>query len=717
MKQILGRYASVIVTTIVFVALVVSVLGINIYLSFQTEANAEVVNIAGRQRMLSQRIAKSLSTVSNRLSNGQPLDDVTAELTSATELFDTTLHAFKSGGTTKSTKSGQATLQAVEQQAGIVAVDGALALWLPLQKQISAILTDLESDLGSTNTQKISKQITDAVLYADTNINSVLKLMNDLTNHTENIANQAADRSRTIQAAGILASLLCFGIILYLIFGQLRVSDLAAQSARQETHRIFETVSQGLFLVDKEGNTGSQRSKALNTIFGQAPEANQKFIDFIRPLVTGDDVSKVERYLALLFNPHKKQRLLHDLNPLNQLSVQIEERGQVAHKFLNFSFARVIQENEIVSILISVYDITKEVKLERELESESKRNQQQLSMVKVLLSADSQLLPEFLTHSNKAYNEINQVLRNPAKSSQDFRAKATDIFALIHKIKGESAAMGLDFVSEQCHEFESELERLTKLTSVGGDDFLSLAVMLERLITTNQQIDSVFDVVSSQRRSTQKTAQADPIQAPNEENVNEALLELAKGVAQRQGKQVSLSLAGFDNASLPSTTKLNIVSMASQLLRNALSHGIESPLARNEKGKEETGQVTLALFDEHERGLKLVCEDDGGGFDFEALAQQAEKSGLISRSEGKNATPGRLLNIAFGNKLSSKSDSDEDAGRGIGLNVIGDLANRLNGKISLQTRPNEGSRFIVRIPILEDQLSSDHESKVEVANG
>lgn len=706
----LGRYASVIVTTIVFVALVVGVLGTNFYLSFQTEANAEVVNIAGRQRMLSQRIAKSLGNVRFRFENQQSFATQLDELKSASQLFDTTVNAFKNGGTTKSTKQGTSSLTAVSGASGILAVDEALAIWQPLLAKINKITTAIDSvsNANAAGLDALSADLKDAQAYTDANINTLLKLMNDLTNYTEGVANDAADNSRLIQTLGIIASLVCFAVIMYLIFGQLRVADRAALNAKQETERIFDTVNQGLFLVNQDGRTGSQQSKALESIFGNKLATGESFKKFIQPLISMDDISKVERYLKLLFDPHKKQRLLTDLNPLNKLQIQIEDNGHITNKYLNFGFTRVMQDDEIVSILTSVDDISKEVKLEKELEAETARNEQQLEMVRVLLGADGELLPVFLKNSSATYSQINDILKDPAKTSIDFKSKAESILTLIHKTKGESAAMGLSIISDQCQKFEDEVERLVNTELVGGDDFLTLTIMLERLFSTNEQIYSVFDVLGAHRTA----ASATPI---NTDSANTTLTELAQQIAARQAKKVNLSLAGFENAELPNDMRLNVVSMASQLLRNALAHGIESPTNRQQQGKNEHGKVTLALFSEGRDSYRLICEDDGSGFDFSALAESAIEAGLISAEQRDSVTSSQLAQLVLSSKLSSKQSADDDAGRGVGLKVVSDLAKKLGGKVSLQTKLNEGTRFTVRFSALANRQQSLPNSEASFA--
>jgi len=703
MARLFGRYAAIIVTVVAFLLLVLGVLGLNFYTSFQTEVTAEAVNIAGRQRMLSQRTAKALSNLNFKFTAGTDFSKEIDELKRASTMFDRSLKAFTQGGITDSTKSGETRLEQVTALEGRQVVGQANTLWNPFFGDLSEMVVLLER--STENKTTIARMLDQNVAYANRHINEILKLMNDLTNFQEGVATASADRSRLIQALGIVASLICFSIILFLIFGQLRRADKKALLARQETQQIFETVDQGLFLIDQDLNMGTQHSKELERIFSTKSLAGKNFRSFIGEIVSSADLEKVQRYVKLLFDPHKKQRLLYDLNPLNRLPVQIEKNGELTNKYLRFSFSRVENDGNIDGILASVADISAEVRLANELAEETKRGEKQIEMIGVLLGADAQMLPEFIKGSDQTYQKINQIFRDPARSTKEFKEKADSVMTLIHSTKGEAAVLGLSLVAETCNDIETRIDELKNKTVIAGDDFLTLTIMLDRLISTNEQIKSVQSVISGHSTSSSNGDSNEAHSLGDTDN----LIDLAKQVAHRQRKEVNLGIGGFESPGLTPKLRKDILSLASQLLRNAISHGIEPLAKRRETGKLSEGNIKLALLRESAGNLTLSCEDDGMGVDFDSLRKIAGEQGIIDKRDVDSISSKQLLNLMFRNRLSTRASADMDSGRGAGLGVIGTISNQLGAQVSLQTRLGVGSKFTIRIPSPKsDQPAFNH---------
>ncbi len=697
MSKVFGRYAAIIATVVVFLTLVLGVLGLNFYTSFQTEVTAEAVNIAGRQRMLSQRTAKSLSNLNYKFYTQDDLSIDTAELKAASALFDRSLKAFTNGGETNSTKGGAAFLEQVTSDRGREILSQANELWGPFYDRLSTMVDLAErSSLPISGQRQLSGLIADNVSYANSNINQILKLMNDLTNYQEGQATASADTSRLIQTLGIIASLVCFAIILFLIFGQLQRADRKALLAQRETRKIFETVDQGLFLIDRDFNMGSQQSKELERIFSSGSLAGKNLHTFISDIVSSTDLEKVLRYVRLLFDPHKKQKLLQDLNPLKKLPIQVQDQGELTSKYLRFSFSRVENNGKIEGVLASVSDISNEIRLENELIEETKRNEKQLEMISVLLSADANMLPEFIKSSDRTYEKINQIFRNPARNSSEFKIKADSVLTLVHATKGESSLLGLTIISETCHEIEDKIDQLKLKNDIGGDDFLSLTILLDRLISTNDQMKSVMSAVAGHSQS--------PHTIDSGETRN--LIKLATDVSRRQHKEVVFSTGGFDMPHLAPDLRKNILSLASQLVRNAISHGIESSDIRKTLGKSEQGSVKLCLLQENSGKLILSCEDDGAGINFESIKLEASKNGLIKAEDIDHVSSKQLLQLMLKNRLSTRAAADADAGRGAGLSVLGSISDQLGARVSLQTRQGVGAKFIISIPKTASEMAT-----------
>lgn len=132
------------------------------------------------------------------------------------------------------------------------------------------------------------------------------------------------------------------------------------------------------------------------------------------------------------------------------------------------------------------------------------------------------------------------------------------------------------------------------------------------------------------------------------------------------------------------------------LLRNAVVHGIEPPDARLAAGKPARGSIELRLLRD---GAQLVVEvvDDGRGLDYVAIRRKAIERGLLA--EGLELSNEALARFIFEPGFSTASRLTQDAGRGIGMDVVANQVRQLGGTLDLDSQPGTGTRFTIRLPL------------------
>ncbi|MCC5666222.1 hybrid sensor histidine kinase/response regulator [Nostoc sp. CHAB 5784] len=138
------------------------------------------------------------------------------------------------------------------------------------------------------------------------------------------------------------------------------------------------------------------------------------------------------------------------------------------------------------------------------------------------------------------------------------------------------------------------------------------------------------------------------------------------------------------------------------LVRNAFDHGIEAPQLRRELGKPEQGLIEIRAY---HQGSQTVIEvrDDGQGLNLDRIRRKAAEFYPIQTEEKtitytSNLAESELLDIIFSPGFSTAGKVSEISGRGMGLDIVRTQMNALNGSISVQSLPNQGTIFILKIP-------------------
>ena len=185
-----------------------------------------------------------------------------------------------------------------------------------------------------------------------------------------------------------------------------------------------------------------------------------------------------------------------------------------------------------------------------------------------------------------------------------------------------------------------------------------------------------------------------------------------RDVAKAVGKRVLFEASGGDVRI--DTFVLNAVQGALlHAVRNAVAHGIEAGDAeRSAAGKPVEGRVTLRVS-QRGRLASFACTDDGRGIDFEAVRRIAQKKGL-GLEQGPTMEPEQLLRMLLKGGISTSGMVTEVSGRGIGLDVVREAAERLGGEATVQTDAGKGTTIEIVVPL---SVASFHALVVEASGG
>ncbi|HEX3584734.1 MAG TPA: chemotaxis protein CheA [Candidatus Angelobacter sp.] len=172
---------------------------------------------------------------------------------------------------------------------------------------------------------------------------------------------------------------------------------------------------------------------------------------------------------------------------------------------------------------------------------------------------------------------------------------------------------------------------------------------------------------------------------------------VVRDVAKSCGKEVNLVVTGQDT-DLDKSILDMLAEPLAHLVRNAVDHGIESPAERINDGKPAQGTVTL---DAYHQGNQIVIEvsDDGRGLDRERLIAKAVDRGLIKPGDAAVLGEADINNLIFHPGLSTADQVTAISGRGVGMDVVKTVLEKLKGTVTIRTTPGKGTTFFLKVPL------------------
>lgn len=172
---------------------------------------------------------------------------------------------------------------------------------------------------------------------------------------------------------------------------------------------------------------------------------------------------------------------------------------------------------------------------------------------------------------------------------------------------------------------------------------------------------------------------------------------LVRDISKKIGKQVKLEIIGEDTEA-----DKNVIEALGDplihLIRNSLDHGIETPEERLSQGKEETATIKLKATHEADRVI-IEVEDDGRGIDPEKVKRKAYEKGLITEETLEKISDEEAINLIFLPGFSTKEESSELSGRGVGMDVVRNMVERFNGSVNVWSKKGFGTKVTISLPL------------------
>ncbi|NJL03300.1 MAG: hypothetical protein HC910_23035, partial [Spirulinaceae cyanobacterium SM2_1_0] len=175
---------------------------------------------------------------------------------------------------------------------------------------------------------------------------------------------------------------------------------------------------------------------------------------------------------------------------------------------------------------------------------------------------------------------------------------------------------------------------------------------------------------------------------------------LVKQLTATYGKMATLHLSGT-KVMVDKTMTANLYDALLHLVRNAFAHGIETPAERRRLGKSVTGRIEIQAFYQGNRTIVEV-RDDGSGLDAAAICRRAVERRLLSAGRAaeiqRQPDPdAALLELLCEPGFSTAQQTDDLAGRGVGLDVVKTQLTAIKGTLSVRSRPGQGTTFALQI--------------------
>jgi len=315
---------------------------------------------------------------------------------------------------------------------------------------------------------------------------------------------------------------------------------------------------------------------------------------------------------------------------------------------------------------------------------------------------DAELLDQLLNISGEA--SIARSRLEQQLGSIDFNLG--ELSRTVTRLKEQLRNLEIETEAQILHRHEDESSHRGDFDPLELDRYSSIQQFSRALAETANDVGSIQQLLENLGKETQNLLQQQARtitelqnglmrtrMVPFQRHV-QRLARIVRQAANDTGKRAELTVEGA-SGELDRQVLERMLPPFEHMLRNAVVHGIEKPRDRVAAGKPEAGRIVLEL---HREGAEVMVRltDDGGGMNLKAIRDKGASLGLIP--PGQTLSDEDAMQLILEPGFSTAGTITQQAGRGVGMDVVATEIKRLGGALHMETKPGQGTIFTIRLP-------------------
>ena len=457
---------------------------------------------------------------------------------------------------------------------------------------------------------------------------------------------------------------------------------------------LIENLGQGFMVIDELGKVQEGATKITKEFFNESPEG--KNLSEVLRLQT----EQTQNLKSWLKNVWQGKLAFKDLKPLGPQSFKGKE-GQ----YIDLDYHPIYEEKEnksvdkIEKIICVATDKTNEVGLEQQLEIDK----QNVIFIKKSLETPSELVD--LLEDTEDFIETYEIIKDMEEG---------ELFRKFHTLKARFSHFGIINVAKDLNDLETIISQ-NKLNDL-DEGYKAFQKSFKDFVKDNNLI------IKASHKALLDEGQVVHISEMIEKAYNFDLSKefisflkenylisdiklkfqryqaLVSDLAQEQGKPIDMTIGG-DEIKVDVKKYTNFINSSIHLFRNMVDHGIETEEERSQQGKRLVGLVSV-LFKVIKGRITIYMQDDGKGINPQHIKSKLLEKKIKSSKEIEFLSESELIDLIFLPGFSTKKKVSDLSGRGIGMDAVREEVERLGGKIVVNSKINEGTQFIIDLPLL-----------------